>query len=170
MTTTNERTDMDDRRGVEDALARFIFRLDRLEWDAFADTMTEDFRYGVKEPDGTRLVWFRGRDEMLRRIRPVAEGATVSQHFCPNALVEVDGTDATMLVNHIAYVAQPSKDGGEPTVWRVAGRWEAELRREDDGVWRFSGMVFDPTFLLPWQDDTRAFPPRGPFLGTPWDA
>ncbi len=161
---------MDDRRAIEDVLARFIFALDRLEWERFEDCLTEDFRYGFKEPDGERWVWFAGRDEMVARIRVVAEGAVTSQHFCPNPLIEVDGDEAMMLVNHMAHVWQRDPDGGPPRRSDVAGRWEAELRRGGPHGWRFSGMVFDPTFLDPWHDDLRAFPPRGPAARTPWAA
>jgi SnoaL-like protein len=157
----------DDRQAIEDVLARFIYGSDRLDWAMFETTMTEDFRYGFKEPDGRKWVWFEGRDEMLRRIRPVAEAARVSQHFCPNPYVEVAGDTATLLVNHMAYVWNDDPAGGPPQLRMVSGRWEADLRRTDDG-WRFSGMVLEPTFLSPWSDDLRSFPPRGPQLGASW--
>ncbi|MFC5995770.1 nuclear transport factor 2 family protein [Pseudonocardia hispaniensis] len=159
---------MDDRRAIEDVLARFIYGLDRLGWALVETALTEDFRYGFKEADAARWVWFEGRAEMVRRIRPIVEAARTFQHICPNPLIELAGDAATLLVNHMAYEWQDGPADRPPQMRMLAGRWEGHLRRTSEEGWRFTGVVFDPTFLFPWADDLRAFPPRGPANGVAW--
>lgn len=159
--------DVVDRREIEDVLSRFVYSLDRLDWESFEKCMTEDFRYGYRETHGDRWVWFSGRDEMMRRIRPVSESAVVSQHFCTNPLVEITGATATLLVNLIGYLWLPQPDA-EPRRHKVVGRWECELRRTDDDGWRLTGVAIEPTFHEPWLDDLSSYPPRGDAAQTPW--
>ncbi|XPP26868.1 MAG: nuclear transport factor 2 family protein [Leucobacter sp.] len=157
------------RARIEDVLSRFIYSLDRLRWKDLETTLVPDFRYGFKNPDDTAWVWFTGVDEMVRRLGLVTEHTVVSQHFCPNPLVEVSGNEATALINHLAYVWWRQEEGTPPELHTVAARWEAELECLE-GAWRIRAMVFDPTFLIPWEDDPSVFPPRGPVLGTAWDS
>ncbi|WP_366942236.1 nuclear transport factor 2 family protein [Amycolatopsis sp.] len=79
-------------------MARFIYGLDRRDWATFESALTDDFRYGFKDPEGSRWVWLTGRDEMVKRIRVTAESLVVSQHFCTNPLTRITGDEATMLV------------------------------------------------------------------------
>lgn len=161
---------IDDRREIEDTLARFVYSLDRLDWESFEQCMTDDFRYGYREASGARWVWFSGRDEMLRRIKPVSESSLVSQHFCTSPLVEIHGDTASLLVNLMGYLWMPQPGDLPPERHKVVARWECELRRTPDTGWKLTGIVIEPTFHEPWQEDMSTFPPRGEAARTPWES
>lgn len=157
---------MNDRDEIRDLLARAIYAIDRNRPEELADCLTEDFTYGVTQEDGSELTWIYGRSEMLTRCFAVVDNVIAAQHVCTNLLVDVSDDTATATTNHIGYVVVPQDDDGPRRVVTIGGRWYGDLVRTGDG-WRFTRLVYDPVFIDPYQDDLRAFPPRGEMMQAP---
>ncbi|MEU5095377.1 nuclear transport factor 2 family protein [Streptomyces sp. NPDC020996] len=126
------------RAGIADAFYRFGIAYDEAQIDVIAGCFTEDAVFEVAEGRAEPFTRFEGRVEIHDRLdRIIAEQGDQRRHLISNILV--DELDlATGVAAAIAYgVVTVAADGlrlGASVVY------DARLRREQDGCWRFSAF------------------------------
>jgi hypothetical protein len=124
------------RAQIAEAFYRFGFAHDEARIDVAASCFTDDTVFEVAQGQGDPFTRFAGRDEVFSRLtRVVAEQADQRRHVISNILVEeldlVAGT-ASALAFSVVSVAANGLTLGASVIY------SADLRREDDGCWRFS--------------------------------
>lgn len=134
----------DDRAGIEDLMARYLFALDFFDADAYAQCFAED---GV-------LDWAMGLAQGREAIRAEAAGMKASmasvfgaettiRHFVTNIAISVDGDRAT--TRAAWFEAYNNGPEGAPKMGTF-GHYEDELARID-GHWRFKRRRIVNEFL-----------------------
>lgn len=96
--------------------------------------------------DGGVLGRVEGRETIRAFFGAASKLLPFAIHHVTNAAIEVDGDRAT---GHW-HLFQPCVHAvGETALW-IAGRYQDEYVRED-GVWRFSKVVFRPNMISPYE-------------------
>jgi hypothetical protein len=123
-------------REIEHLKYRYLRTLDLKDWDAFADTLTED----VVGDYGPNL-HFEGRDALVGFMRSALGPELISLHNCHHPELVLDGDTATgtwYLEDQV--IVLPAR-----IILTGAAFYEDTYRRED-GVWRISGTGYRRTF------------------------
>lgn len=126
------------RAQIADAFYRFGIAHDEARIDVIAGCFTEDVLFEVAEGRAEPFTRFEGRAEVRERLdRIIAEQGDQRRHLMGNVLVEeldlVAGT-ATAIAFGVVTVAADGLRLGASVVY------DARLRREEDGCWRFSAF------------------------------
>ena len=124
------------RAQIAEAFNRFATAQDEARIDVVTSCFTEDTVYEVSQGQAEPFTRFRGRTELFDRLtRVLAEQGDQRRHVIGNVLVEeldlVAGT-ATALAFSVVTVAANGLSLGASVIY------DAKLRREADGCWRFS--------------------------------
>jgi SnoaL-like domain len=126
------------RARIADAFFRFGIAHDEAQTEVIASCFTEDVVFEVAEGRAEPFTRFEGRAEVSDRLaRIIAEQGDQRRHLMGNVLVDeldlVAGT-ATAIAFGVVTVAADGLRLGASVVY------DARLRREEDGCWRFSAF------------------------------
>jgi ketosteroid isomerase-like protein len=121
---------------VTDAFYRFGMAWDEIQIDALCSCFTEDAVFESSEGSATAFLSLNGHDEMRAELGARMEyQSDQRRHIMSNILVEeldlARGT-ATALAQCVVTAT------GDDLVLAASVIYTANLRREDDGCWRFS--------------------------------
>ena len=123
---------LEEKDAIRELIARYSFHIDRSDFDAWADTFTED---GVFEVSG--LMRFEGRSsirEFGNHIPKNERGQTGMMHYTMNQIIEVSG-DTAKATCYLLLVRE-----GTPLQTDIAGRYEDELVKQG-GRWLFKSRT-----------------------------
>ncbi len=126
--------------GAQHTLREYAVEIDCGHWDTVGGLFTEDARlevvgYGSLEGVDYDGAW-RGRQairDYYAGNNPDHVGPPRSKHNILQGPIQLDGDDELTM---LAYFDMPPKTPGNPG----GGVYEARLRREDDGRWRFAHL------------------------------
>jgi hypothetical protein len=119
---------------IAEAFSRFGTAHDEARTDIIGSCFTQDAIFEVAEGSGQPFVHYEGRQTITGRLTAIiAEQGDQRRHCITNVLVE-DLTDAT--AHALAYGMVPIAANG--ITLGVTCLYVADLKREDDGCWRFS--------------------------------
>jgi hypothetical protein len=133
---------------------RYFRTLDLKEWDAFADTLTDDAmgRYGTRVY-GEKLT-LDGREAIVGFMREQLTSSVITMHVAQHPELDVDGDHAEGSWGFEDTVIVPDFK----VLIRGAGYYRDRYRRESDGVWRIAGTSYDRIFeSMQSLDDTPSF-------------
>jgi uncharacterized protein (TIGR02246 family) len=123
-----------DEADIRDLMLAFARGLDERDWDAYANTFTED---GLFEIMGQRRV---GRAEIAAGPARDLVQFDRTQHYSTNHRIEVDGDRAAashyLLAIHVPDAARPTEHAD------IGGRYVCQCRRTSAG-WRFSEVSLE---------------------------
>ncbi len=123
-----------DRAEITELILTFVRSLDRRDWDAYADTFTED---GVFEIMGQRRT---GRAEIGAGPARDLEVFARTQHFSTNHTIELAGDTATathyLLGVHIPDADRPDEHAD------IGGQYRCHCTRTPQG-WRFHSVELE---------------------------
>jgi hypothetical protein len=124
------------RAQIAEAFNRFGIAHDEARADVVVSCFTADTVFEVAQGQAEAFTRFEGRDELFDRItRIVAEQGDQRRHIVGNVLVEAldldQGTASALAYTAVTVAADGLSIG-------ASGVYDARLRREDDGCWRFS--------------------------------
>lgn len=131
--------DTADRLEILELLHRYAAAVDDRDWDAYRAVFTPDARLDFTSaggPVGTP-------DELIAWLTDALAPWEMSQHLVTNAIVSVDGDEATSR----AYLYNPMR-AADGAMMFVGGSYTDRLRRQADG-WRF----VERTFHMAWMHD-----------------
>jgi hypothetical protein len=119
---------------IWEAFSRFGTAHDEARADVLGSCFTEDAIFEVAEGAGQPFVHYEGRPAITGRLAAIiAEQGDQRRHCITNILVEnLTGTTAHALAYGMVGVAADGITLG------VTCLYVADLKREDDGCWRFS--------------------------------
>jgi ketosteroid isomerase-like protein len=125
---------LQDRVEITDALYRYASTIDRFDRDGLRSVLADDVwaQYGNAEP-------VSGGDAVAAWIGEATANVVWQHHLLSVYHVEVEGDRAAALVYHTSH--QVFEDDPD-TAKLLVGRYQNELRREDDG-WRISRLVLE---------------------------
>ncbi|MDC2950550.1 nuclear transport factor 2 family protein [Streptomyces heilongjiangensis] len=126
------------RARIADAFSRFGIAYDEAQIDVIASCFTEDVVFEVAEGRAEPFTRFEGRIEVRERLtRIIAEQGDQRRHLITNVIVdELDlamGTAAAIAYGVVTVAADHLRLGASVI-------YDARLRREQDGCWRFSAF------------------------------
>ena len=126
---------MSARGAIENVLNRYSIAYDDNDMTEMADTFTEDAVMTLRIGDGDLIGPFEGKDAIMKlMVDSLASQADQRRHVTTNMVVRSeDGTTATVS----SYLTLISVENGTARVLSTA-RYDYELRRGDDGAWRFT--------------------------------
>ncbi|WP_238423459.1 nuclear transport factor 2 family protein [Gordonia sp. 'Campus'] len=130
-------SEADDLRAIETLKYRYLRCLDTKDWDAFADTLTEDVtgNYGAE-------LSFTDRDELVGYMRKNVGAAVITEHRVNHPEIEFDGPDTARgrwYLQDRVIVAEFS------FMLLGAAFYEDTYRRTPEG-WRISSTGYDRTY------------------------
>ena len=113
---------------------RYFRTLDLKDWDAFADTLTDDAmgRYGTRVY-GEKLT-LDGREAIVGFMREQLTSSVITMHVAQHPELDVDGDHAEGSWGFEDTVIVPDFK----VLIRGAGYYRDEYRREADGAWRIA--------------------------------
>jgi len=120
---------LEEKDAIRELIARYCFHIDGNDFDAWANTFTED---GVFEVEG--LMKFEGRSsirEFANHIPKDDQGRTGMMHYTMNQIIDVAGERATATCYMLILRS------GTPLHADIAGRYEDELVKQN-GRWLFT--------------------------------
>jgi hypothetical protein len=124
------------RARITEAFNRFGTAHDEARVDVVVSCFTADAVFEVAQGQAEAFTRFEGRDELFDRLtRIIAEQADQRRHVLGNVLVEeldLDRGTAAALAYSVVTVAADGLSLGASVLY------DARLRREEDGCWRFS--------------------------------
>ncbi|MEU4223173.1 nuclear transport factor 2 family protein [Nonomuraea sp. NPDC026600] len=123
------------RAQITEAFNRFATAHDEARVDVVVSCFTEDTVFEVAQGSAEPFTRFTGRAELFDRLtRIIAEQSDQRRHVMGNILVErldlAEGTAAALAFSVVTVAADGLTLGASVI-------YTAELRREDDGCWRF---------------------------------
>lgn len=128
---------LEDERSVIRRLYAYGHCYDDEDHAGWVDCFTEDAEYDVITGDGVTIISCRGRKELEGQSRGHKHAlGRWTQHLLVEPMIDVDGDRATS----VAYFVRVDDRGAVPYV-SATGRYHDELRRCEDGQWRFSRRV-----------------------------
>ena len=119
---------LEEKDAIREVIARYCFHIDRNDFDAWAQTFTEDGVFEVQN-----LMKFEGRSsirEFANHIPKNERGQTGMMHYTMNQIIDVSGERATATC-YMLIVRE-----GTPLHADIAGRYEDELVKQS-GRWLF---------------------------------
>ncbi len=124
------------RAQIADAFYRFGIAHDEARVNVVGSCFTADTVFEVAEGQAEPFTRFRGRDELVDRLtRLIAEQGDQRRHLIGNVVVDkldlAAGTATALAFGLVSRAANGLTLG-------VSVIYTANLRREDDGCWRFS--------------------------------
>jgi uncharacterized protein (TIGR02246 family) len=123
-----------DKAEISELILTFVHSLDRRDWDAYANTFTED---GVFEIMGQRRT---GRVEIgAGPARDLGLFAR-TQHFSTNHAIEL-AKDTATAIHYLFAVHIPDADRPDEHA-DIGGQYRCQCTRTDDG-WRFSSVKLE---------------------------
>lgn len=118
--------------GIVRTLHRYGHAIDAGDEATWVDLFTEDGEFQVRGP-GNGGYTIRGRAELQAfASRHSRRPEAFHQHVVTQPVIDVEGAAATCISRFFVIVM----DGARPVV-RTFGTYHDELRRGDDGQWRF---------------------------------
>ncbi|HUM00272.1 MAG TPA: nuclear transport factor 2 family protein [Mycobacterium sp.] len=125
-----------DKEAIERVKYRYLRALDTKDWEAFADTLTED----VTGDYGGRL-HFTNRDELVDYMRSSIGPGVITEHHVTHPEITVDGDDATAM-----WYLQDRVIATEFNFMLIgAAFYHDTYRRTPDG-WKISTTGYDRTY------------------------
>jgi hypothetical protein len=125
---------VEDQFAISRTLYKYGHTYDYDDYDGWLDCFTDDAVYDVVKADGEVIIACVGRAELDVQIRGHKHALNrFTQHLLIEPLIEVDGDRATS----VAYFVRTDDRESKPYI-SASGRYHDELRRCDDGQWRFS--------------------------------
>src|SRR3712207_4267190 len=126
---------MSARGAIENVLNRYSIAYDDNDMTEMADTFTEDAVMTLRIGDGDLIGPFEGKDAIMKlMVDSLASQTDQRRHVTTNMVVRSeDGTTTTVS----SYLTLISVENGAARVLSTA-RYDDELRRGDDGAWRFT--------------------------------
>lgn len=123
------------RSAIENVLNRYSIAYDDDDMTEMADTFAEDAVMTLRIGDGDLIGPFDGKEAIMKlMVDSLANQTDQRRHVTTNMVVRAeDGTTATVS----SYLTLISVENGAARVLSTA-RYDDELRREDDGAWRFT--------------------------------
>jgi len=128
-----------DRAAIEDLIATLGIYLGQERADDLGDVFAEDVvaQFPGGEP-------FQGLDRLKRDASHDLPQYAGSQHVIANAIVELDGDEASARANLIATHATDVRDRTQH--WELGGRYDLGLRRTPYG-WRIARLTLTAVWL-----------------------
>ena len=127
---------LEDERAIIDTLNRYGQAIDGHHAEAWAGLFTEDGEFLCIDEKGYEIIRERGRDALVRWAESFAGGETLLMKHCVIApVIEIAGNEATV-ESYFSNLVENTDRSGPPHI-RFMGRYQDEMVREADGVWRF---------------------------------
>jgi hypothetical protein len=140
---------LEDERAIQRTLFRYGYSYDAEDHERWVECFTDDAEYDVITGDGVTIISCRGREDLEAQSRGHKHAlGQWTQHLLMEPMIDIEGDRATS----VAYFVRTDDRGGIPYI-SACGRYHDELRRCDDGQWRFSRRVARME-----AQDTRDFP------------
>lgn len=131
---------MDDNEAIKNVKYRYLRALDTKNWDAFADTLTEDIVGDYGSSMGSEH-HFTDRDELVAFMRESLGANVISEHRVSHPEIEVDGDEAraTWYLQDRVIVADFN------FMLIGAAFYHDRYRRTPDG-WKISATSYERTY------------------------
>lgn len=127
-------TRLEDEAQIRELFSRYAFNMDDGNFAGVADLFTEEGRWVAKYGSA---VGRKDIDSLLSRINPRADDPK-RKHFVLNTLITFDRGTAQARTSFLVFLNK----AGDPAAI-VAGTYEDQLIKEDDGKWRFAVRVLN---------------------------
>jgi uncharacterized protein (TIGR02246 family) len=126
---------MSDRGAIENVLNRYSIAYDENDMAEMADTFTDDAVFTMRIADGDLIGPFEGKEAIMKlMVDSHASQTDQRRHITTNMAVRrADGRTAAVS----SYLTLISVQNGAAHLLSTA-RYDDELRRCDDGAWRFT--------------------------------
>jgi ketosteroid isomerase-like protein len=134
-------TTADTIREIEELKYRYLRAVDTRDWDALADTLTDDVVTDYGTQMGGKKLAFTSRDAVLDYFRGAMKGTLITEHRVDHPVIRVDGDTATGSWYLQDRVIVPDYD----RMIIGAAFYRDEYRRTDDG-WKISSTGYDRTY------------------------
>jgi hypothetical protein len=124
---------LEDERGILQTLYGYGHCYDYNDHEGWVDCFIDDASYDVITGDGRTIIACRGRRELDEHIRGHNHAiGRWTQHLLVEPIIHINGDDASS----VAYFVRVDDRGATPYI-STTGRYHDELRRCEDGTWRF---------------------------------
>ena len=126
---------MSARGAIENVLNRYSIAYDDNDMTQMADTFTEDAVMTLRIGDGDLIGPFDGKDAIMKlMVDSLASQTDQRRHVTTNFVVRSEDERSATVSSYLTLI---SVENGAAKVLSTA-RYDDELRREDDGAWRFT--------------------------------
>jgi hypothetical protein len=129
-------TDAADKEAIEQLKYRYLRALDTKDWDAFADTLTDD----VTGEYGDRL-HFTNRTELVDYMRSSIGPGVITEHRVTHPEISVDGDEATA-----GWYLQDRVIVAEFDFMLIGAAFYRDTYRRTPDGWKISGTGYDRTY------------------------
>jgi hypothetical protein len=125
-----------DKEAIERVKYRYLRALDTKDWEAFADTLTED----VTGDYGGRL-HFTNRTELVEYMRSSLGAGVITEHRVTHPEVSVDGDEAEAV-----WYLQDRVIAAEFNFMLIGAGFYNDRYRRTPGGWKISATGYDRTY------------------------
>jgi 3-phenylpropionate/cinnamic acid dioxygenase small subunit len=137
-----------DRLEVDDLLTRYTVCIDTKDWDRLATVFTPDASIDYTASGGTKGTFA----DVAAWLAVTLAGFPMTQHFCTNRTVTLDGDRGT--ARSYFYNPMGMPDGDKQSLFFVGGYYNDDLVRTADG-WRIAQRVEE----MAWMDTRKVSSP-----------
>jgi hypothetical protein len=137
-----------DRLEIDDLLTRYTVAVDTKDWDLLATCFTPDAHIDYRASGGTEGSY----PEVAAWLAEILAAFPMTQHFCTNRMVTIDGDTATARSYFYNPMGMPDADGQK--LMFVGGYYNDHLVRTPDG-WRIRERIEE----MAWMDTRPASSP-----------
>ncbi len=126
---------MSARGAIENVLNRYSIAYDDNDMAEMADTFTEDAVLSMRITGGDLIGPFEGKEAVMKLMTDsLASQTDQRRHVTTNLVIRAEDERTASVSSYLTLI---SVENGAAKVLSTA-RYDDELRREDDGSWRFT--------------------------------
>jgi uncharacterized protein (TIGR02246 family) len=126
---------MSARGAIENVLNRYSIAYDDNDMSEMADTFTEDAVMTLRIADGDVIGPFDGKEAIMKlMVDSLASQTDQRRHLTTNVVIRSEDERSASVSSYLTLI---SVENGAARVLSTA-RYDDELRRADDGAWRFT--------------------------------
>ncbi|RBY83659.1 nuclear transport factor 2 family protein [Geodermatophilus sp. TF02-6] len=126
---------MSARGAIENVLNRYSIAYDDNDMTEMADTFTDDAVLSMRIADGDLIGPFEGKEAVMKLMTDsLASQDDQRRHVTTNVVIRKETDDSAVVSSYLTLIQV--KDGKANLL--STARYDDELRREDDGAWRFT--------------------------------
>lgn len=134
----------DDIRAIETLKYRYLRAVDTKDWDALAETLTEDVHTDYGSQFGGRPLVFDDRDDVLAYCRKAMGTSLVTEHRVSHPIIEIDDADPRRATG--SWYLQDRVIVPDYDMMIIGAAFYEDVYRNTTDGWRIAATGYQRTF------------------------